>query len=211
MERNKPTSEPPQDRRRSLRGIAPREAPILEWRAYAMSKSAAAGQRAERRGFVLRLLQMPIDWAPTRMLMEQVEAYFGLSPGITVIENDLRSLGAVRVPLKPGSQKTRWQLLEGHTPDSLMLELHDRFAVDVLRVLRHESTVVVDTSRGVTQAVHELLKLASADRLLPGYLYALHDGEDTVVVVCASSGSAIEWVDRLNRVLHAARPKKAFG
>jgi arginine repressor len=210
LTKTKRRSDPSEDVRRSLRGIAPREQPVLDWRTYGITRAEHAQLMAERRAFMVRLMQMPIDWTSLPMLQEQVGAYFGTEPHIVSVESDLKAIGAVRVPLKPGSRRTRFQLLEGHTPDSLMIEIHDRFAVDVLRVLRHETEVIIDTSRGVTQALHELLKLASADRLLPGYLYALHDGEDTVIIKCSTPGTAVEWTDRLKRVLAAARPKRAF-
>lgn len=201
----RPPSE--EDKRRPLRGVAPRSEPLIG--PWAPTSKAGIEWRRERRAFILRMLNTSITWASYGMMQEQVEAHFGYAPSTATIESDLKAVGAVRVPMRPGSRRTKIVLLEGHTPQSLTLEMHDRFAVDVLRVIQHGEWCILDVSRGTTKAIHELLKIASEERMLPPHLIVFHDDEDTVAVLCTSSARASEWKDRVQHVLDASRRTQA--
>lgn len=187
---------PAPDLRRPLRGVAPREEPILAWKGP--TDRVTTEYRRERRTFVYRILRDQ-DIRTIRELSEAVEAHFGSAPVDETLRRDVGAVGGARVPLV--GNRFRYALLDGETPDSLGLELRDRFISDVLHVERADNEIIIDTSRLLAPALHDLLKAASAERLLPGYLWMLHDGDGTVVVRCRKSTTARTWNDRLEKLL----------
>lgn len=198
----------PPDLRRPYQGVPPREEPILDWRPS--TARVQDEQRRARRAFIHRILRDTGVRSITEM-HRHVEAHFGSAPTTATVQRDMLVVGGARLVMPGG--RYAWRLTGGDSPDTLAMELRDRFVMDVLRVQRVERTLVIETSHRLAPAVHELVKLASAERLLPGYLHALHDGDDVVVVTCRDTEIAHQWRERcagllLGRKAHLdARPE----
>ena len=189
--------------------MPPREEPILDWKAT--TSRAQDENRRARRAFVHRILRDG-DVKSINEMRQYIEAHFGFAPTPATVQSDMLRVGGARLVMPGG--RTAWRLSGGDTPDTLAMELRDRFVMDVLRLQRIDNVLVIETSHKLAPAIHELVKLASAERLLPGYTYVLHDGDDVVVVTCRDSMIAGQWRDRcagllLGRKAHLAeRPEE---